>query len=148
MPRKAKRLASWRDGNKRIESSFHQDIADIDLWDDEIEEKEKEEREKDATSATPKEEDWDAPEVQTEPGNGLTWDDMIHKDMGHRAGTRAGGAEPPVETRPGGHMVPGHYFWKQRRIALVVRTRTDVRANKATQNILKRRHEAPKFLAT
>ena len=80
MPRKAKRLASWRDGNKRIESSFHQDIADIDLWDDEIEEKEKEEREKDATSATPKEEDWDAPEVQTEPGNGLTWDDMIQKD--------------------------------------------------------------------
>ena len=45
--------------------------------DDEIEEKDKEEREKDAT---PKEEDWDTPEAQTKPGNGLTWDGMIPKD--------------------------------------------------------------------
>ena len=37
-----------------------------------------EEREKDAA---PKEEYWDAPEAQTEPGNSLTWDDMIPKDQ-------------------------------------------------------------------
>ena len=68
---------SWRDINKHIESSLHQDVTDIELWDDKIKEKEKEEREKDAT---PKEEDWDAPEAQTEPGNGLMWDDMIPRD--------------------------------------------------------------------
>ena len=28
------------------------------------------------------EEDWDAPEAQADPGNGLTWDDMIPKDHG------------------------------------------------------------------
>ena len=28
----------------------------------------------------PKVEDWDTPEAQTEPGNSLTWDDMIPKD--------------------------------------------------------------------
>ena len=27
-------------------------------------------------------EDWDAPESQTDPGNGLTWDEMIPKDHG------------------------------------------------------------------
>ena len=28
------------------------------------------------------EEDWDAPEAQTDPGNGLTWDEMIPRDHG------------------------------------------------------------------
>ena len=36
-----------------------------------------------ATTQLPEsEEDWDAPEAQTDPGNGLTWDEMIPKDHG------------------------------------------------------------------
>ena len=48
------------------------------MWDNETEERErlKKEREKD------KPEDWDAPEAQTDPGNGLTWDEMVPKDHG------------------------------------------------------------------
>ena len=36
------------------------------------------------TTALPseEEEDWDAPEAQTDPGNGLTWDEMIPRDHG------------------------------------------------------------------
>ena len=33
-------------------------------------------------SPEPEEEDWDAPEAQTDPGNGLTWDEMIPRDHG------------------------------------------------------------------
>ena len=29
-----------------------------------------------------KRQDWDAPEAQTDPGNGLTWDEMIPRDHG------------------------------------------------------------------
>ena len=68
--------------HKWVASSITRDVAEVELWDDEIEErehleKEHQEREKDEPM-----EDWDAPEAQTEPGNGLTWDEMIPKDHG------------------------------------------------------------------
>ena len=66
--------------HKRVASSITRDVSDIELWDDEIEEKERLDKEKEQEKE--ESEDWDAPEAQTEPGNGLTWDEMIPKDHG------------------------------------------------------------------
>ena len=52
----------------------------MELWDDEIEERERLAKEKEPEQA--ESEDWDAPEAQTDPGNGLTWDEMIPRDHG------------------------------------------------------------------
>ena len=59
------------------------------VWDADIEEearrnKAAEEAAEAAATQLPEseEEDWDAPEAQTDPGNGLTWDEMIPKDHG------------------------------------------------------------------
>ena len=65
--------------HKRVASSITQDVTDVELWDDEIEEQERLEKEREKDEPV---EDWDAPEAQTEPGNGLTWDEMIPKDHG------------------------------------------------------------------
>ena len=52
-------------------------------WDAEIEEEARRAKEAKETAAPQsEEEDWDAPEAQTDPGNGLTWDDMIPRDHG------------------------------------------------------------------
>ena len=83
---KAKRPASWSN-RKRIASALTQDISCVEDWDEEIEEEARRNRAaaaaaEAATIQLPEseEENWDAPEAQTDPGNGLTWDEMIPKD--------------------------------------------------------------------
>ena len=76
---KAKRPASWTN-HKQVASSITQDVSSVELWDDEIEEREHLAQEKEQEKAAS--EDWDAPESQTNPGSGLTWDEMIPKDHG------------------------------------------------------------------
>ena len=61
--------ASWLNPHKRVASSITRDVADVELWDDEIEERGRLEKEREKDEP---EEDWDGPEAQTEPGNGLT----------------------------------------------------------------------------
>ena len=61
---------------------MNQDVADVELWSDEIKERERLEKERQEREKDEPEEDWDTPEAQTEPGNGLTWDEMIPKDHG------------------------------------------------------------------
>ena len=76
---KAKRPAGWSN-HKRLSSSITRDVASVEVWDEEIEEQARLAKEADAQQS--EDEDWDAPESQTDPGNGLTWDETITRDHG------------------------------------------------------------------
>ena len=65
---------------KQLSSSIARDVSCVEDWDAEIEEEARRARETAAQQS--EEEDWDAPESQTDPGNGLTWDEMITWDHG------------------------------------------------------------------
>ena len=55
------------------------DVSCVEDWDAEIEEEARRGKETKETAAQQsEEEDWDAPEAQTDPGNGLTWDCLLY----------------------------------------------------------------------
>ena len=78
-PWTSKRPPSWSN-HKRVATSLARDVTSVELWDEEVEKEEQlaiQTKPEDTES-----EDWDAPEAQTDPGNGLTWDEMIPRDHG------------------------------------------------------------------